>query len=209
MNRLCEALTGSPLLNGSQFREAAAAGLHTLEGQVWRFTCRELLFDGEPLHEMVASDITTEYAKTQALERNRAELNLIIPKLEANAMRYNVLIVEDQEIPRELFEIYLNASDQFRHLLSIENAAAALSVCENQQVDLILMDVVTELGRSGLDAAEQIKPRFPAIKSTQKRLKAPSKREPALDYHTIEPRFSSIFIKRVTMVCSCRLHKER
>ena len=79
-------------------------------------------------------------------------------------MAYNVLIVEDQEIPRDLFEIYINASKDFRHLLSISNASAALSVCRSNRVDLILMDVMTELDHSGLDAAEEIKRQLPEIK---------------------------------------------
>lgn len=79
-------------------------------------------------------------------------------------MAYNVLIVEDQNIPRELFEIYIGASENFHHLLSISNASAALSVCQNSKVDLILMDVMTELNHSGLDAAEEIKRRYPNIK---------------------------------------------
>ena len=79
-------------------------------------------------------------------------------------MAYNVLIVEDQEMPRELFEIYIHSSPQFNHLLSVANASAALSVCEHNQVDLILMDVMTELGSSGLDAAEEIKRAHPQIK---------------------------------------------
>ncbi len=79
-------------------------------------------------------------------------------------MAYSVLIVEDQKIPRELFEIYLAGSEHFRHLLSISNASAALSVCRSSRVDLILMDVMTELDHSGLDAAREIKQQFPEIK---------------------------------------------
>lgn len=79
-------------------------------------------------------------------------------------MAYNVLIVEDQAIPRELFEIYLRSSENFHHLLSISSASAALSVCKNSKVDLILMDVMTELEHSGLDAAEEIKRQLPQIK---------------------------------------------
>ena len=79
-------------------------------------------------------------------------------------MAYKVLIVEDQDIPRELFKIYVDSSDKFEHILSISNASAALSVCENNKIDLILMDVMTELEHSGLDAAEQIKKEFPEIK---------------------------------------------
>ncbi|MBQ4443226.1 MAG: response regulator transcription factor [Clostridia bacterium] len=79
-------------------------------------------------------------------------------------MAYKVLIVEDQDIPRELFEIYVRASERFEHLLSTSNASAALAVCRNNQVDLVLMDVMTELEHSGLDAAEEIKRQFPHIK---------------------------------------------
>ena len=79
-------------------------------------------------------------------------------------MTYSVLIVEDQDIPRELFEIYINSSERFKHLLSISNASAALSVCRSNKIDLILMDVMTELEHSGLDAAETIKRQFPDIK---------------------------------------------
>ncbi|MBQ9530898.1 MAG: response regulator transcription factor [Eubacterium sp.] len=79
-------------------------------------------------------------------------------------MPYNVLIVEDQDMPRQLFEIYINSSEKFSHLLSVSNASAALSICSNNKIDLILMDVLTELGHSGLDAAEEIKKAFPEIK---------------------------------------------
>lgn len=79
-------------------------------------------------------------------------------------MRYNVLIVEDQDMPRQLLEIYINSSKTFHHVLSISNASAALSVCRTQQVDLILMDVMTELRQSGLNAAEEIKKTFPGIR---------------------------------------------
>lgn len=79
-------------------------------------------------------------------------------------MPYNVLIVEDQDIPRELFEIYIKSSGIFNHLLSIQSASAALSVCRNNKVDLILMDVMTELESSGLCAAQEIKSQFPDIK---------------------------------------------
>ena len=79
-------------------------------------------------------------------------------------MAYNVLVVEDQDIPRELFEIYIKSSEKFKHLLSVTNASAALSVFQSSKVDLILMDVMTELDRSGLDAAQDIKRQFPDIK---------------------------------------------
>ena len=79
-------------------------------------------------------------------------------------MAYKVLIVEDQDITRELFKIYIDSSEKFEHILSVSNASAALSVCKNNKIDLILMDVMTELRHSGLDAAEVIKKELPDIK---------------------------------------------
>lgn len=79
-------------------------------------------------------------------------------------MAYNVLIVEDQDMPRQLLEIFIQSSSSFQHLISIPNASAALSICTTQNVDLILMDVITQLGQNGLDAAEEIKKLFPKIK---------------------------------------------
>ena len=79
-------------------------------------------------------------------------------------MAYKVLICEDQIITQELFKIYIDSSEKFEHILSISNASLALSVCKNNKVDLILMDVMTELHHSGLDAAKEIKQQFPDIK---------------------------------------------
>jgi len=79
-------------------------------------------------------------------------------------MSYRVLIVEDQEMPRQLFEIFVNSDERFTHVASITNAELAIDFCRHGRVDLILMDVMTELGSSGLDAAEVIKRSFPEIK---------------------------------------------
>ncbi len=79
-------------------------------------------------------------------------------------MKYRVLIVEDQEMPKQLFEIFINSQEEYEHAFSIPNAKLALSICENNKIDLILMDVMTEMGNSGLDAAEEIKKQFPEIK---------------------------------------------
>ena len=52
-------------------------------------------------------------------------------------MKYKVLIVEDQDIPRELFKIYIDSSADFEHLLSISNASAALSICKNIKIIVV------------------------------------------------------------------------
>ena len=79
-------------------------------------------------------------------------------------MKYKVMIVEDQTMPRELFELRIQASEHFEVALSIDNAALADVYCLRLPVDLILMDVVTRGGESGLDAAARIKRAFPQIK---------------------------------------------
>lgn len=79
-------------------------------------------------------------------------------------MKYKVMIVEDQTMPRELFELRIQASEHFEVAISIDNAAVADIYCLRFPVDLIMMDVVTRDGESGLDAAERIKHAFPQIK---------------------------------------------
>ena len=71
-------------------------------------------------------------------------------------MSYKVLIVEDQEMPRQLFEIFVKNDPDFIHIASVSNAALAIDFCDHGKIDLILMDVMTELGSSGLDAAWEI-----------------------------------------------------
>jgi two-component system vancomycin resistance associated response regulator VraR len=79
-------------------------------------------------------------------------------------MPYQVLIVEDQAMPRRLFEIFLESSQQYERVDSISNASLAINIVENKKVDLILMDVCTALNESGLDAAEAIKQKYPHVK---------------------------------------------
>ena len=79
-------------------------------------------------------------------------------------MKYKVMIVEDQTMPRQLFELRIQASELFETALSIDNAAMADVYCLKYPVDLIVMDVVTRGDESGLDAAARIKRAFPQIK---------------------------------------------
>lgn len=79
-------------------------------------------------------------------------------------MPYRVLIAEDEEMPRQLFEIFIKTDDRFVLSSSISSAALAPDLCRAGKVDLVLMDVCTALGESGLDAAAIIKKEFPRIK---------------------------------------------
>lgn len=79
-------------------------------------------------------------------------------------MPYNVLIVENQEMPKQLFEIFVNSSENYVHVASLSDASLAPTVCRTRKVDLVLMDVCTAQNSSGLDAAEQIKKEVPSVK---------------------------------------------
>ena len=79
-------------------------------------------------------------------------------------MKYRVMIVEDQTMPRQLFELILQSSERFELAISIDNAAMADDYCLKYPVDLILMDVITRNGENGLDAATRIKRAFPDTK---------------------------------------------
>ena len=75
-----------------------------------------------------------------------------------------VLIVEDQKMAQENMEAIVQSSADYILAGTISNAADAELVCMHKPVDLILMDVCTELNSNGLDAAQRIKQKYPDIK---------------------------------------------
>lgn len=79
-------------------------------------------------------------------------------------MPYNVLIVDDQAMPRQLFESFVASSERYALVASLDSAKVADFYCSGGKVDLILMDVVMNDDMSGLDAAARIKKNYPNIK---------------------------------------------
>jgi len=75
-----------------------------------------------------------------------------------------VLIVEDQVLVRKFIENALKDSEKYEASFSIKNADLADVYCQKNKIDLILMDVYTDLGASGLEAAARIKKQNPEIK---------------------------------------------
>lgn len=76
----------------------------------------------------------------------------------------NVMIVEDQTMTRQLFEMLVQGSEKYRVVQSISSADMAMFYCQQGNVDLVLMDVCTAMDASGLEAAERIKKQFPKIR---------------------------------------------
>lgn len=75
-----------------------------------------------------------------------------------------VLIVEDQRMPRENMERLIADSGRYALAASVSGADIALVICRQQPVDLVLMDVCTAGSKDGIEAAAEIKAAFPNIK---------------------------------------------
>lgn len=75
-----------------------------------------------------------------------------------------VLVVEDQRMPRENMERMLIESGRYALTASVNGADVAFTICQKQPVDLILMDVCTAGNKDGIDAAADIKRSYPNIK---------------------------------------------
>lgn len=68
-----------------------------------------------------------------------------------------VLIVEDHASMRESLTTALTAAEDFTVVGEVPNADYALDFCKHLRPDLVLMDVCTENGASGLKAVEAIR----------------------------------------------------
>ena len=79
-------------------------------------------------------------------------------------MAYQVLIVEDDPMARQLFEMFVAQSPNYELMQSIDNADLADVYCMRRCPDLILMDVRAAMHSNGLDAAERIKKKYPKVK---------------------------------------------
>lgn len=74
------------------------------------------------------------------------------------------LLVEDNKIMLQYLEGMLQEDGRFQVAGSLRDSEMATLFCRNNEVELILMDVQTLHGHSGLAAAEKVKRVFPKIK---------------------------------------------
>lgn len=112
MNRLCEVLTGEQLLNGRQFSDAVGDGIVNADGRVRRFLSREILLNNERLYEIIASDITDEYAKTEALKKDKEELS----RLNRELSDY-YLGIDESVRRREILQAKIKIHDEMNRLM--------------------------------------------------------------------------------------------
>lgn len=79
-------------------------------------------------------------------------------------MAYNVLIVDDENMHRQLFSMIVERAEDFTLAGELAIASLAPSFVEMHPVDLVIMDIVMKEGEDGLKAAEEIKKIKPSIR---------------------------------------------
>ena len=75
-----------------------------------------------------------------------------------------VMIVDDHDSIRKSLEKEFTPENGFEVVSSLSSAAYAEGMCERTRPDVVITDVCTEAGASGLEAAESILKRYPHIK---------------------------------------------
>lgn len=79
-------------------------------------------------------------------------------------MAYRVLIVDDQRMQRIALETFLQGSEDYVVVESLTSAELAVSFCQVNQIDLVVMDIVMSDGISGIEGTARIKALKPDIK---------------------------------------------
>ena len=81
-----------------------------------------------------------------------------------NGSKIKVVVVDDQNISRGFFEMYVRASSDYELVAGLRTAQAAVEFVDDHEVDLLILDVMMQDGIDGLTAAGQIKKKHPEIK---------------------------------------------
>ena len=79
-------------------------------------------------------------------------------------MKTRVIIVDDQAISRQLFEMYVRSSDRYELVSSVRSAGLVDIYLLKHRADLIIMDIMMNDGSDGLEAAEKVNKDYPDIK---------------------------------------------
>lgn len=75
-----------------------------------------------------------------------------------------VVVVDDQNISRGFFEMYVRASNRYTLVASLRTAQEAVDYVDTHETDLLILDVMMQEGIDGLTAAEKIKQKHPDVK---------------------------------------------
>ncbi|MBQ3865387.1 MAG: hypothetical protein II776_00680 [Clostridia bacterium] len=111
MKRLCAALTGERLSDGRQLAGFKGRVVSS-DGRKWRFADRALALDGASLREVIASDVTAEYAETETLRRDQEELSRLNRELRAYTLG-----IDEAVRRREILQAKVNIHDEMNRLM--------------------------------------------------------------------------------------------
>lgn len=75
-----------------------------------------------------------------------------------------VVVVDDQNISRGFFEMYVRAAVDYELVAGLRTAESAIDFADKHEIDLMIMDVMMQDGIDGLSAAAHIKQKHPEIK---------------------------------------------
>ena len=84
--------------------------------------------------------------------------------MEQESSKVRVVVVDDQNISRGFFEMYVRAAAKYELAAGLRTARESVEYVDNHDVDLLIMDVMMQDGIDGLTAAEKIKKNHPGIK---------------------------------------------
>lgn len=112
MNSLCITLSGNSLMNGNSFYAIVSDGIHSDTKKTWNFIYRKLMFEDEPLHEMIAWDVTEIYEKSEILRHDNEELSKVNEELRAYSQR-----IDETVRRQEILQAKVNIHDEMNRLM--------------------------------------------------------------------------------------------
>ena len=77
---------------------------------------------------------------------------------------YNIVIVEDHKLLRDMIKDSLENEEVFNVLATLSDAKDVFEVCKEYKPDLVLMDICTENNSNGIAYSKILKETFPEIK---------------------------------------------
>lgn len=134
MNNICFQITGQALLNGIEFYDAIKGRtiIQLNDGTVRCFRHRTLDYNGEPLNEVIADDITELYQKTDKLRKDNEHMQSINENLRAYGKT-----IDDTVRRQEILQAKINIHNGMNNIL-LSTLNAMNSEDNKEERDIIL-----------------------------------------------------------------------
>ncbi len=78
--------------------------------------------------------------------------------------KIRVVVADDQNISRGFFEMYVRAAPRYELLAGLRTAEEAVRYVDEHKTDLLILDVMMQVGMDGLSAAGLIKQKHPELR---------------------------------------------